>query len=371
MGDDVLGGHIRRTNQNTLISGLLVIAAVVAAGVLTHRFLVNVVAGPVVMTAAELERVSNPGDLARYFVTVRAELGADTGVQQIEQRTRNGFVESEKVVAKYMIAKVGERALIVKAPLDAKARTFTGVLRPISDEMRRFLVDPVTDPALRARYLPFFLDADRSFRLVGFAWIAGGLALLALGARNISVALRRSADRALHPLVERLGRLGDATAVAERIEAELRAGGTGVACVGDVRITPSWLVAPSPFDVNVIALRDVLWVYKRETQKRVGIIPAGKTYAAVVEARGGEHYEVSTKEKDVDRLVAHVAHRAPWAVSGYSDDADALWASDPRVFEATVEARRRELAKASAPAPARPVATSTRGGGSGSPRPPS
>ena len=82
--------------------------------------------------------------------------------------------------------------------------------------------------------------------------------------------------------------------------------------------------------------RQLLWAYKRVTQKKMYyVIPAGKTYAAVRNFENGS-VTLNGKEADVDRALGFMAEYAPWALYGHS----------PEIAAAYKDKRQREQLKA-------------------------
>jgi hypothetical protein len=85
----------------------------------------------------------------------------------------------------------------------------------------------------------------------------------------------------------------------------------------------------------------------------VNFIPVGKTYAAVLCNTMGKTMEVMDKEAKVNELLAAVTAKAPWAIPGFSAEAQQLWTKNRDAMLQAVNARRSAVAKRAS----QPVAT--------------
>ena len=109
-------------------------------------------------------------------------------------------------------------------------------------------------------------------------------------------------------------------------------------------VTDQYLLRSTFFSFDVLRLSDLLWAYKKVTKHSVNFIPTGKTYDAVLACYGGRA-TVKGAEKTVDELLGFAAQRTPWAVFGFSQELETLFAKKTADFCAAVEQRKREWAE--------------------------
>jgi hypothetical protein len=56
--------------------------------------------------------------------------------------------------------------------------------------------------------------------------------------------------------------------------------------------------------------------------------------------RDGRTFEIKAKEKQVEEIMTILYDKAPWAVSGYSDELQKLWQKERQTLIAAVDERR-------------------------------
>ena len=108
---------------------------------------------------------------------------------------------------------------------------------------------------------------------------------------------------------------------------------------GGWTVTDNYLVTRTLLGFDVLRLADLIWAYKRVTQRRVNFIPVGKTFAAELKCLGG-NASIQGPEARIDKVLQIVAARAPWAAFGYSDELIKMWNNNNAEFCAAVDARR-------------------------------
>jgi len=311
MPNSFVHAAIRRSNRNLLLlcaAGALALAGFAA---LNTRYLYNFFFGPFAVDRATLLATEDAGAPQQYWVTVKGDDVVDTGFQQVSRNTKTG---SETVTNAYMALLLGKRVLLVKAPDDASATTFTGYLEALpSDVQTRIVADAEQEsPELRGAFLPYMLNAD-SFRSSGYIAMGLGMPLFGLCVWGLARAIRRGNHPATHPIMRALGRYGPPDYVAGQIDAELLAEHP---TVGTVHLTPSWLVQSLPSNLAASRIDDIVWAYKQVTQHRTNGIPTGKTFAAQVWDRHGVCMTVAGKEVLVNQVLEAAGRRAPWMLAG-------------------------------------------------------
>jgi hypothetical protein len=340
MTSNPIAAIINRSNRNRLVLSLVGIVAVLAIGILSWRYFYNFFLGPFPISRADLLATTDPGAPTKYFVTVEGDNTIDTGVQEITESSRSN---TRRVTASFMALVVDDRILIVKAPsADEQVTSFTGALASMPSDVRSEIVeDAVKDnPELRDVFLPFMLDTD-GFRTGGYFGLAVGIPVFLLCILGLVQAVQRSSDPLKHPIMKDLGRFGPAQQVVSEIENDLFMPHEQL---GDLHLTPGWLVHTPAAALGATRLEDTVWIYKQVTQRRVNGIPAGKTYSALIFDRHGKLITIPGKnEEAVNQMLQAVLNRAPWSLAGYNQEIEKAWKSNRASVIAAVDQRRQQI----------------------------
>lgn len=315
----------------TSLAALLIVSA-------NYRYVRNFFGGPYTTSAAELDKIFDANQAANFYIRVTGSKTIDTGIQQVTTTTRNGVKESERVTAGYFALLVGDRFLVVKSA-SAPTGAVQGELQPMSDKLRSELASSIGSADQVQQYVrPLLLDTE-GFRYPGYWAIGIGVVLLFCLWRYLRPALALRSDISTSPVMQRVRGWGDPISLAVEIEDEdgkkLEYKSQGV------RVTEKYVIEKRFFTFNVLRFQDLLWAYKRVTQRRVNFIPAGKSYNAVLSFYGGS-VSVSGSEKNVDELLARSAAKAPWAIIGFSDELQRHFTKNTQEFCTAVEQRRRD-----------------------------
>ena len=155
MWDDFISRQIRRTNRNLLLLGvamLAIIGALVGAG---WRDVYNFVFGPFSIQNSELAGIWSPNQPKRYFLKVQGEELFATGMQEVDAG------DHEKVRAEIVALAVGDRLLLVKAPVGKHELKYSGTLGAVPAELQNGIArgQAKTPSAMKGTVLPFMLDA--------------------------------------------------------------------------------------------------------------------------------------------------------------------------------------------------------------------
>lgn len=342
MQERFIDREIQRTNRNLLsLSGG---TAVVVLGILAlcAGYFYNFFAGPFPTDAAGLTAIKDPTGESRRFLSVQGERILPTGVQQITitKSKYTGQERSRRVSAGYGALVFGKRLLLVKVPGEVQGTAFKGEIVPIPDAVRSRVL---TNPRLQDVFFPYMLDAG-NYRTGGYVGLGFAAVFLVLAGVGLRRGLRRLTDPSQHPLMVRLRALGEPTAVASQIDAEVTQAAGQPKTYGTLRLTAGYLLSPSFLALDLIRLSDLVWVHGKVTQHSTNGIPTGKTYAAVLHDSHRVSMEVSCrKENAMQELLAELSRRAPHALFGHSPELEKAWAQSPQsVIEAV--AKRKEQA---------------------------
>src|SRR5207253_4960667 len=132
-------------------------------------------------------------------------------------------VVSTEIKDEYVLLRVGEKILLVKAPPGKEQLEYSGELDPIADQVRDDLLRPLAaeQADIGAMVLPFTLNAA-NYRSNGYAMLIVGLPLLALVGWNLWKAMRRVSEIQTSPVWKHLAAYGNAEQLSQQIEAELQ-----------------------------------------------------------------------------------------------------------------------------------------------------
>jgi hypothetical protein len=314
----------------------------VLAATSDHRYIANFLGGPYVLAQADLDSIRDVTTTPHYFARVAAERVIDTGIRQYTVHTQSGVETSREVSGTYDAYVLGKRFLVVRHS-GAAATVAEGTLAPWPPEFEEQLFDTQEMRSLRASFYPFYLDTD-SFRRPAYIVIGVGIVVLLLFVWQAVPAWRAWRDPERHPVWKRIAPWGDPTGIA--LAAEHEFDNAMLRASGGWRLGNTYLVRSTFFTFNLLRFQDVLWGYKKITQRRVNFIPAGKSYEAIVACYGGTA-TIPGKDKQVTEVLSHVQQRAPWALYGYSAELAAAFNKNRQAFACTVEQRRDDWAKQS------------------------
>jgi hypothetical protein len=109
-------------------------------------------------------------------------------------------------------------------------------------------------------------------------------------------------------------------------------------------VTNNYVVRRRFFSFSILRFDDLLWAYKKVTQRYTYFIPTGKSFGAIMIFYGGGE-TFPGNERKVDEVLTLASSRAPWAVVGYSVEINDLFSKRTREFCQVVETRRQEFSK--------------------------
>ena len=329
----------RLTCRRQVVAWTVILLAGLGFVVYNARYVNNFFRGPFQLSANDLAQIGDADKAPRYFVTVAGGKVAETGVQEFTRETEDGVEKNKYVSADYYAVLVGDRLLIVRSPR-APAGSISGELKPYSYDLSNQLFTGVDSPLDSTQCYPFYLDTQ-GFRTSGFWGIAVAALVIVLLFVFARPALMRLRDIETHPAVKRARQWGDPIGISVEAEREF-SGQVRYKALGIV-LTDNFAIQKAFFAFNIYRFHDLLWAYKKVTQRRVNFIPTGKSYSALLHFYGG-NINFMAKEQSVDEVLQWAAGRAPWAIVGYTADLNKLFTKQVANFCAAIEARRRDLA---------------------------
>ena len=156
--------------------------------------------------------------------------------------------------------------------------------------------------------------------------IAGLVALV--GAPFVFRSWRTFRNPCVHPAVRAFGRFADLNAFLAAVHPEEAAATPEQA--GKIFFGPALLVVPTLTGVEIIAKKEIGWIYKQETRlKAYAVVTVAKAHTLCIHTFEGKNcvlpLEVADTETRIDPLMASVVASAPWAKVGYDGAFRARW----------------------------------------------
>jgi hypothetical protein len=334
MGDGFLANAIRRNGRNCVLLGLGGFAFVAVLFCAEARYLHNFFHGPFPMSQATLLATHEPGTLNDSFVTIQTDKTADT---RFEESSTDYFITTHHPI---LMAKIGDRILLVKVSKDTKGPQFSGELTDIPSDVRAQVLQVLEQryPTLKGQFLPLLLDAT-GYRFNGYfaipAGILFGLGFIWFAGRGVRWMCRPET----HPIWKMLAKYGPAKLIGSQVDAEFRSEGGGET-FGNAHLTTTWLVHSHAYNMEIVRMADVVWAYLQVVKHYHSGIPTGKSHFVKVFDREGTTATISTKKKTAPELLQTLQRRVPWAVYGFSADIEQLWKKRRAEFCSSVDQRR-------------------------------
>ena len=337
MWQGFIGQTIAKKNQRLLRTGVVFLVITLAAAGLCSRWMYNVWGGPFPIDEKALAAINPSAFQLHEYVRVSGQEPQSTGVTEQTTETENGRQISQWTSGEFMVLRVGEHLLLVKAPPHTGATTYSGALQPIPADLNDRVMGGL-DAETKAAFLPVMLNAadpyDDSFYLA----LAGVGLLVLITGWILFTWQRRSSDFARHPLAKNIARFGALEQLVPQIDGEMASG--PMDCGAMIFLTKSWLVAHG--SNNVMRKEDILWAYKKQVKRSVNGVPTGTTYASIIKDAGGKTIEVASSEKQVHALLNVFLQTMPWMIVGYDAKLEQAYAKDRAGFVNTVRERRKQ-----------------------------
>jgi hypothetical protein len=332
----------RRANRNLLMvnGGMLAVLFLIVA--VNYRYCANFVLGSQSVSNADLAAITLPEQRWRNFVSVSGTKSVNTEYRDVVNHMEGGRVVSTDIKDEYILLRVGEKILLVKAAVGKEKLEYSGELVATTDQVKGDLLRPLAaeDPDLARAVLPFMLNAA-DYRSNGYTMLFVGVPVLALALWNCFKAMRRSAEIQTSPVWKHLAVYGNAEQLSQQIEAELQP--AMIRKYGKLQIAQQWMVRRKLFSTWASPIADLMWIYKKVTKHSVNFIPTGKTYSVVLLGRHRQRIEEQMKEKAANEMLADLTVRAPWVIFGFTPDLEKAWQKDPAGVIAAVDSRYQQF----------------------------
>lgn len=338
--------NIERCNRNLMIVCVIVILAVLSGGLLSSKYLLNVVLGAKTLdqdTVAFSNR--SLADSMRNYVKINADEVYDTGAAYVRKSKYN----VETVETKYVLLGIKDKLLLAEigafSPIadGAKNVTLEGELTTIPPNVSEKVLEPLysEEPAVRSAVLPMILKAKGDFQTPAYIGIGIGAGVLLIAGICLWSALKQSGNPENTSVVKSLAAYGSPSQVAAQIDYELAG---QYEKVGSIYLLPTWIIKNNTFSVEVQHIENIVWMYKKVTKHSVNFIPTGKTYEVVLHNSQGSEVSLNgtfMSEQKTEQMMERIYQRIPWVVAGYDDELISYWNSNKNGFIEDVRARRQ------------------------------
>jgi len=315
----IVSKAISRTNRNLLLASLFCFAVVFGLFAVGSNYWLTLVAGSKLLDHDELLAMQSV-DFLPTMVTVQTEESFDTGYEQYIVED-NGSRTTEHY---YIMMLIGdEKFLLVEAPPETEKLEYSGALISIPSDVQRDIINALVSeyPDLEGTFLPVMITTE-DHRTAGWVAVVIMGIIFIVGVVGMLRLIARQTDINQHPIYKSLARYGDPQTIIKQIEGEMTLGSEQV---GKLQVTPKWAITSSRTTFDAVYLKDVVWMYKMVTQHRTNGIPTGKSFKVLVYDKHGHLMEVPTKKNTVDDMLQAIYQRAPWILTGFSDELQDMW----------------------------------------------
>jgi hypothetical protein len=337
--------QVHGLNQRVWWHNLIGLVLLLGIGSTQLNYYRNCLTGPAQLDAQKLLQLKEGETLAQDYVTISVPEALETGYSKVRYNKRTKVETTEK---KYLLIPIGgdeKKALIVEADADVKLKdvTFTGGLEPADSKVQTEVMAGILKdaPFLQGKLMPYVLQTGEYK-----SWLFLSVPLILLGSAfcgwNIYRAQTRRQDLLKHPAYQKLAKYGEPEVVAEQIDQELQTHYNTERLIGDkTYLTPSWLLLPKTYGLQMTRLDQLVWIYKKVTRHSVNFIPTGKSFEIVMNDRDGHEQTIKASEDHIDQLIEQIFNQVPWVIVGFDDDIRKLWHNQRQEFYAVVEERKK------------------------------
>ena len=355
--------NVRRTSRNRIIFAGLIAASAIGLLVYNASYLRDAYRGPAAVEPSALLAAQSPKSLPRAWVRVHVERLQDTGIEEISVRKKHGVERSRSVSARYYVAPIDDRLLLVKVRgSEAPTNDLVGEVLPLESGLAGTLFTGANAAQLKEAVLPLELDTHDYSTDATMLWWLVGLSL-AGAAVYAAVAWMRNKNPAGHPAMQRAAKWAGIDEVAQWVKQEQ----AQVQTVGDWKLSDHYLLRNGTLTFDLQSMDELLWAYALVTKKKVYyVIPAGQTHSLVLKW-GDSNVKVEAKEPVVTAALQHIAQNQPWVALGWTKETEQLFKKRGNGFASQIAKAKQQWMQSRAPVaasepehlPTEPMALST------------
>ncbi|MBS0204001.1 MAG: hypothetical protein JSS49_13935 [Planctomycetes bacterium] len=321
--------QVQRATRNSLVWNGISLGCLLFLVWLTGDYLYYFFRGPVRVTDEQLLTIldRNRDREPIEYVEMPDRTLIETNWQEVS--TSDGRPYS---TVPFFLLPVGDQTMIlVLADSRDDGKQLLGPLSGARDLDLRVIAKVIQKhPEYADRIQPVVLSNVAAFNVAGYVLMVIMLPWGAYCLRNVIRAVMARVNPASHSIERQLSRLGDAAALAAKINEEMTR--PSVRRFGKSILTDSWILRPTVFGAQCVQLVDVVWAYHLQRTSESFVVLC---------LRNGKVVAVFLKAAQCDELVAAIAERAPAALTGYDPDRMKLWQKNRQEFLRRFEAGER------------------------------
>lgn len=163
--------------------------------------------------------------------------------------------------------------------------------------------------------------------------------------RNIIIGFNRSLDYTKHPIAISLAKIGPPLEISNIINKEINTPNSKTYRAYRMTIIPFCLLHEKMFGLDIIWIKDIVWIFKSVTTHKTNFVVTGKSYAIVIHLASGKKKEFTYGEVIGDKIIGTIIGFAPWIIVGYSDELMHAWNAERSTFINSVNNKKFELLK--------------------------
>ena len=324
-------------NLRALAVELVVLTAIAGGLIAYHREIYSRVFGPFKVTVDEIAAIPDlDSEFRRYFLLEGSGL-VRLGSQEVIHRRRGR--ETGRSYLHYFALRGGQRTVLVRSSEQTPLMPMVGVLEPVPAAVAAQL-----RIGIGTGWAPLMFDAEDALGSWGSFYTAGALAAPVIALIFLFITLGRLGNFKRSRAVTALARFQvPVDQVAAAIDAELARGDHETA-MRSILLTPSWLVHAKPFQLDLVHLDELVWVYTSITKRYMyWFIPAGSTSHLKLGDRDGRVRTIRGRERAITNVIIAIGQRVPWVFAGHSAELEEAYRKNRAAVVAAVDQRRQQV----------------------------
>jgi hypothetical protein len=249
---------------------------------------------------------------------------------------------NEIIAARYYVATLGDYEMILETDTAAAGEKFTGEMYSVRDWAVQQFVDKIAEvePGTQKTFYPAVMT-EEDFMQRGYYGLFLAALFLFLSLSFIITGARHKHKPELHPSMKDLARMGPTDFVISRLNTEMEAPHEKI---GKNHFLANHLLVETRSGFSAVSYNDIVWVYKQSAESKNFGIHFGIITALMVCDRAGRVLFASCKEGELERMVALMQPRIPYAYKGYTTELASMWREDPKMLSRGVDERKVTVA---------------------------
>jgi hypothetical protein len=336
------GGYVekrlKKTNRRLITIGVIVLIITLVVCLSSLSYYISFFSGPTHLTGQVLKDDLADGYLDNNYVEVTFDDIYDSGMYS----TTTDDNGNEIIASRYYVVTLGDYEIILETDSAAAGETITGELYSVREWAVQQFVDKIAEvePGTRKIFFPAVM-AEEDFMQRGYYGLALAALFLFLSLSFIITGARHKHKPELHPSMKDLARMGPTEFVISRLNIEMEAPHEKI---GKNHFLASHLLIETRSGFSAVSYNDIVWVYKQSAESKNFGIHFGIITALMICDRAGRALFAPCKEGELERMVALLQPRIPYAYKGYTTELASMWREDPKMLNRGVDERKVSVA---------------------------